>query len=357
MSNRRSSASPAAEGVSTPEEPNLTQPRRRRAALILLVAVALGAGVWLLIRHGAGYSRLIEALHRVEPWWWPLALVGLLTGYLGYALLYQAVVSVDDGPRPALPVTIRVAVAVFGSSVIATAAGRLGGEYWSMRRMREAPPLAWARVLALNTGAWGVLAGLASIGGLALLLGAGSDHPPVVAIVWPLVLPVCVPPAMFLSSPKRRRLAEDTGGRFRRTAATVVRALVLLRVLFRRDQARGRGLAGGLLYWAGELLVLWTALRAFGIVLDPAALVVAYATGYVSTMLPLPAGGVGGVDAASTYALTLVGVPLGPALLATLVQRMFTYWLPLAIAITAAHFVKRLGSELGAAPRPAPTQP
>jgi uncharacterized protein (TIRG00374 family) len=101
-----------------------------------------------------------------------------------------------------------------------------------------------------------------------------------------------------------------------------------------------------MLYWAGELLTVWMALRAFGVSLDPAGLVVAYATGYASTILPLPAGGVGGVDAASTYALTLVGVPLGPALLATLVQRLCTYWLPLAIALVSARSVKRLGGDL-----------
>jgi uncharacterized membrane protein YbhN (UPF0104 family) len=85
-------------------------------------------------------------------------------------------------------------------------------------------------------------------------------------------------------------------------------------------------------------------------------LVVGYATGYVSTMLPLPAGGIGGVDAASTFALTLVGVPLGPALLAVVVQRMFSYWLPLAVAIAGAHFIRGLGRELAAVPRAAPAR-
>jgi uncharacterized membrane protein YbhN (UPF0104 family) len=99
---------------------------------------------------------------------------------------------------------------------------------------------------------------------------------------------------------------------------------------------------------------VWTALHAFGVEIGYASLVVGYATGYASTMLPLPAGGVGGVDAASTYALTLVGVPLGPALLATLVQRLCTYWLPLAIALLAARSLKGLGAELAAVPRPSP---
>jgi uncharacterized membrane protein YbhN (UPF0104 family) len=59
------------------------------------------------------------------------------------------------------------------------------------------------------------------------------------------------------------------------------------------------------------------------------------------------------VEAAGTYALTLVGVPLGPALLATLVQRVCTYWLPLAIAVLGARSVKRLAGDLARVPRPA----
>jgi uncharacterized protein (TIRG00374 family) len=106
-----------------------------------------------------------------------------------------------------------------------------------------------------------------------------------------------------------------------------------------------------MLYWACELLTTWAALRAFGVHLGVAPLVVGYATGYASTMLPLPAGGAGGVDAATTYALTLVGVPLAPALLATLVQRLCTYWLPLVVAILATPSLRRLRTDLPTVPR------
>jgi uncharacterized membrane protein YbhN (UPF0104 family) len=77
-----------------------------------------------------------------------------------------------------------------------------------------------------------------------------------------------------------------------------------------------------------------------------------YASGYASTILPLPFGGAGGVDAATVYALTLVGVPVGPALLATLVQRVLTFWLPLGVAITAVRALRRLGRDLSLVPRP-----
>jgi hypothetical protein len=162
------------------------------------------------------------------------------------------------------------------------------------------------------------------------------------------VLPLCTIPAMALTSPARGRLAEDRGGAARRMFAASLRGLVLLRRLATERRVLSRAGIGALIYWVGELLTVWSALRAFGVNLGIAPLIVGYATGYASTMLPLPAGGAGSVDAASTYALTLVGVPLGPALLATVVQRVCTYWLPLAIALLGARSLKRLPGDLAA---------
>lgn len=98
--------------------------------------------------------------------------------------------------------------------------------------------------------------------------------------------------------------------------------------------------------------MVWAALRGFGVDIGYAPFVLGYATGYASTIVPLPFAGVGGVDAATIYALTLVGVPVGPALLATLVQRVLTYWLPLGVAILFARPLRRLDGELGRVPRP-----
>jgi uncharacterized membrane protein YbhN (UPF0104 family) len=312
----------------------------------LLVAGLLGAGVWLLIGQVANYSRLLHAIQRSQPWWFLAAIVGAGLGYVGYAVLYRVLAGADGGPRPRFRLALRVSAAVFGASVIATSAGRLGSEYWTLRQMREEAPQAWSRVLAINTAQWAVLAALALIGAVLLLAGVGRSAPLGVELAWLLALPACTVPALFVSARSRRRLAEDRGGWLRRGFATAVRGLVLLRFIAARPRLLIPALVGPLIHWGGELLTVWAALRAFGIHIGYPALVVGYATGFASTMLPLPAGGAGGVDAASTYALTLVGVPLSPALLATLVQRLFTYWLPLAVAAIGLRSIKRLPGDL-----------
>ena len=74
-------------------------------------------------------------------------------------------------------------------------------------------------------------------------------------------------------------------------------------------------------------------------------------------MLPLPVGGVGGVDAAMTYALTLVGVPLGTALLAVFAYRFFTFWLPFLPGVVAGATVRSAYLRLPAVPHPAAGRP
>jgi uncharacterized membrane protein YbhN (UPF0104 family) len=325
---------------------------RRRTLAAAVVAALLGSGVWLLIGQAASFSKLLDAINRANVWWLIAALAAATLAYLGYALLYRALAGVANGPRPTMDLTLRLTVAVFGASVIATAAGRLGSEFWTFRRMHERAPQAWSRVLAINTAQWALLAALAWVCAAALVLDAGHGAPRAMELAWLLALPVCLVPALYLTSPARRSLTEDRGGPIRRTLASALRGIVLLRA----SRGRPAVIAGGLLYWTSELLTVWGALRAFGISLGVPSLVVAYATGYVATMLPLPAGGAGGVDAASTYALTLVGVPLGPALLATLVQRLCTYWFPLLVAMLATPSLRRLRVELPRVPRPTPAR-
>ena len=104
-----------------------------------------------------------------------------------------------------------------------------------------------------------------------------------------------------------------------------------------------------MLFWIGNLVCLWAALRSVGIALPLAELVLAYATGHVAAIAPLPFGGVGGVDAALTYALTVVGVSLAPALVGVAVYRLFSFWLPTIPGIAALVLLPRAGRRLEAA--------
>ena len=107
-------------------------------------------------------------------------------------------------------------------------------------------------------------------------------------------------------------------------------------------------LGATVLYWSGTLACLWASLRSVGETVPLPGLVLAFAAGHAAMILPLPLGGVGGVDAALTYALTVVGVPLAPALVAVGVYRLFSFWLPTVPGLATLLLLPRLGRHLEA---------
>jgi hypothetical protein len=128
-------------------------------------------------------------------------------------------------------------------------------------------------------------------------------------------------------------------------SAAAAAAVLARRLLVHRDSHRAAVL-GPPVYWFGDMLCLWAALRAFDVRLSPLLLVLVYASGYVANFLPLPTGGIGGVDAATAFAITAVGVPLSQALLGVFAYRFFSFLLPTLPAIIAIPTLRKAGTEL-----------
>jgi uncharacterized protein (TIRG00374 family) len=133
--------------------------------------------------------------------------------------------------------------------------------------------------------------------------------------------------------------------------ADAIGGVFVVRHLLTHPRSHPAGILGFAVYWFGHIFTLYVALRAFGIDdVDLPPLVLAFATGYVATALPLPGGGSGGIEAALAFSLRAVGVPLAPALLAALVYRFFTFWLPILPALVLFPTVKSLDRELAHTP-------
>jgi uncharacterized membrane protein YbhN (UPF0104 family) len=201
-------------------------------------------------------------------------------------------------------------------------------------------------------------------GGVLLLLDRAAA-PLAMEIAWLAVVPACVIAAAWISSPTRSarftetptlvrtRLARSprtwlpwlrTVGRL--AFADAIGGVVLVRHVVMRPRRYPLALFGFPVFWAGDVLTLYAGIRAFGAHVGLFALVLAYTTAYVVTSLPLPAGGAGGVEAGLAFSLEAVGIPLASALLATLVYRFFTLWLPIAIAAFALNQLDDLAAEL-----------
>jgi hypothetical protein len=133
--------------------------------------------------------------------------------------------------------------------------------------------------------------------------------------------------------------------------ADAIGGLVLLRLLLAHAVRYAGAPAGFAVYWLGDMLTLYSGVQAFGGTLNPFALALAYATGYVVTSAPLPAGAAGFSEAATAYSLHLVGVPLGVAIVAVVLFRFFTFWLPIPLALAVLPRVRALSEELPELPR------
>jgi uncharacterized membrane protein YbhN (UPF0104 family) len=338
---------------------------KRKAALTAAIALLLVAGAVTLVGQVADFDEVVTALRNADRIWFPVCLGGLLCAYTGYVLGYREVARMHGGPGLPLWTVCRIVGIGFGANVLGSAAGGLAVDFWALHRAGAGIHDAARRVLGFNTLEWALLGTWAAVAAVIVLAG-GEDAPLAMTLPWIIVVPVCMAAAAWVSSPKRsRRLArvderesDRSDGvlawlgwgwaKARKGLADAIGGVVVVRHLVTHPRSHPWAILGFAVYWFGHLLTLYVALRAFGVAGVPlAALVLAFATGYVATALPLPGGGSGGIEAALAFSLHAVGMPLAPALLGALVYRFFTFWLPILPALALFPTIGGLDAELG----------
>jgi glycosyltransferase 2 family protein len=309
---------------------------KRRLLLTVLFAVAALGALVVLVGKVTSYGRLSESLSGAAWSWLALSALGLSLAYSGYVLGYRAVARVDGGPKLGYVASARVVATSIGAFAVSSAGGP-AVEYWSLHRAGATRNDAVTRVIALNALKFFVLGVAAAIASVFVISGAGSDVSRAYTLPWLVGVPVLTVLAVWLSSRRQMRLAG---------LRNAVGGVAYARRLLTRPRAHPGGVVAFPLYWAGQVLALYGGVRAFGGAVGLSAIVLAFSVGYVATIVPLPAGGSGGVEASMSYALSAVGVALAPALLGVLAYRVVTFWLPLLPVVAIMPSVRRLDREL-----------
>lgn len=325
-------------------------PSGRRVAVALLVAVLLVVGLGLLIARAAGFDEVRDAVARADARWFVVCLAAQAIALTGYAAAFREAFRWREGVDPGLWLSARVMFASIGATRIIAAggAGALAATYWCFRRAGFRTTEALTRVLGFNTLFYVTFGAGAWVAALVAALGVG-EAPHGLTLPWLLVIPLCFAAAVFVTQPSRvGTLAQTEGSLPRRALGFAIAGTAWVREVLPSPTGRRSLLASGA-YWLGNVACLWAALASVGISLPPAELLLAFATGHAASILPLPLGGVGGVDAAMTYALTVVGVSLAPALVAVAVYRLFAFWVPTAPALAALLLLPRTGRALARA--------
>jgi uncharacterized membrane protein YbhN (UPF0104 family) len=266
-----------------------------------------------------------------------------------YATVVRGAFTWRGGPDPRFRLSAHVMLAGIGATRV-FAAGGVGAvavTYWCFRRARFSADEALVRVLGFNALFYVAFAVGAWTAAFVTATGLWGDVSLAFATPLLVLVPLCVGIALFLTQPRRvERLTRPGGSFVRRVLAYAIAATGWVRAVV-LDPAGRRMIAATVLYWAGNVACLWASLRSVGESVPFPELLLAFAIGHAAAILPLPLGGVGGVDAAMTYAVTAVGVPLAFALVAVGVYRLFAFWLPTIPALAALLLVPRAGRRLG----------
>lgn len=338
-----------APGDNSSTEPMEGRIRPLRVLGGLVVALVAGAALVVGIGRAAGFSKLTSTLDHADARWLVVCALGQLVVFAGYTGAFRHAVAFEDGPELSTGLALRVVLASFALSQLLAAGGAAGlaVTYWALRRIGLPRRDAAVRLIGLATIVYLVFAVLGwGAAGLTLLLRAA---PLGLTLPWLVAVPIVLVAARWFTEERRvSRWATPAGGILRRGLATgVAAAWWVRRAATGPDGPAILGWAA--CYWLGDIASLWGGLHAFGGHPGIVPLTLVYATGYLAQSIPIPFVATGGMDAATTFALTLIGVPLEVALLGVVAHRVFAFWIPLVPGLVLVGFLPRTGQALEAA--------
>ncbi len=334
--------------MSDDRSPGQIVPSGWRAGVGVVAAVLLVVGVSLLLARAAGFAEVRDAIEKADSRWFVVCLGAQVVALSAYADVFRGAFKWRGGPDPGFRLSAHVMLASIGATRVFAAGGvgAIAVTYWCFRRARFPADEALVRVLGFNALFYVAFAVGAWSAALVAATGLWGDVSLAFAAPWLVLVPICVGAAAFVTQPGHvERLTRPGGSLVRRALAYAIAATAWVRSVL-PDPAGRRLLAATILYWAGNVACLWAALRSVDETVPLPELLLAFAAGHAATILPLPLGGVGGVDAAMTYALTAVGVPLALALVAVGVYRLFAFWASTIPALAALLLVPRAGTRL-----------
>jgi uncharacterized membrane protein YbhN (UPF0104 family) len=330
--------------------------------LSLIVVAAIGAALYVGLPQVAGLDETWGRLSEGDPWWLAAALLFELASYAGYVGLFRGVFARADPPiswRDSYDITM---AGVAATRLFATAGlGGIALTGWALSRSGMARRELAKGLTTFYVALYGVFMLALVIVGSGLRTGVLSGPAPFGVTVVPAafggavivvalgiaLLPADLDRRVRALLPGRERAAEWAGRSAAAGAALSAGVRGALRMLFHAD----RTLLGALAWWACDIAVLWACFHAFGEPPPLAVVVMAYFTGMLANVLPLP-GGVGGVEGGMIAALLAFGVPGGLAVVAVLSYRAFAFWLPTIPGALSYVRLRHSVKDWAGAPRP-----
>jgi hypothetical protein len=315
-------------------------PRRRRRAVVLLIAVAvlleLAAGTGLT--YLAGFSQVRAVAARFNGLWLLVLVGALLVSFVGYHLAYRGIFLVEGGPRLSGRQLRAVVAAGFGG-FLAHGGGAL--DQYALQAAGAEEADAKARVTALGGLEHGVLAIGGCAAAIVVLVTERSQPPLDFSLPW-AILPV---PGFLIGFWAADRYRDRFRGRagWRAKVGTFLDSIHIIRVLFAHPLRWGPALWGMALFWAADAAACWAGLATFGLRMNMAALFVGFATGMVFTRRTGPLAGAGVLALVLPVTIWASGASFAAAIVGVFAYRILALLLPLPVSLAALPTLRKLG--------------
>ena len=320
-----------------------------------------GLGAFLLLSLAALYfllpqlAGLEDTWHRIEdgsPSWTLLALAFGIGMFGSYVAMFRGIFLRAGAARIDWRASYQITMAGLAASRI-FAAGGAGGlvlTAWALRRSGMSKRLVADKTLTFLILTYLPYMGALIICGLGLRLGLFPGQAPFGLTVVPAVIAVILTAigvsTALVPTDLQRRLEGFANRRGRlghwaqRLANLPAAASAGMRDALGHLRHPDPALAGAVLFWGFQVAVLWASFESFGAAPPVAVVTMAFFVGMFGNLLPMP-GGVGGVEGGMIAALAGFGVDAGQAVVAVLLFRAVTFWLPMIPGVFAYFGLRR----------------
>ncbi len=248
-----------------------------------------------------------------------------------YVLAYRSVARLSRSSCLSISTVARIVVAGFGPVAVS---GGFGVDKDALHALEEDEIGALVRVGAMATIEWAVLAPVTCVVAIALL-ASGSNVAGSLLWPWAVGLPTLIGCALWATAPGRVEKLLQSFGRRSGLLAHVLDGLNSVRTMARDPRRYAGAWAGTAVYWTAEICALYGALRTAGLDLGIERSILAYSTGYLASRRSLPLGGAGLTEALLVYSLYELHQPLGPAIGAVMIYRVFNFVMVIIPALIA----------------------
>jgi uncharacterized protein (TIRG00374 family) len=307
--------------------------------LSLLLIAGAGAGLYVGLPELAGVKDTWGRLSSAQPMWLGAAMLLEIGSYAAYVFAFHGLFA-RAGSRIGWRESYDISLAGVAATRLLAAAGAGGIALtaWALRRSGRSRRDLVGDITNFYVTLYAVFMAALVLVGTGLWTGILSGPAPFGLTIGPALFGGVLIVAVLLTATLPRDLGERARGRLpsdSRTVRWLARAADWSAVV--ADGVRGaegllrrrdKLLLGALGWWGFDLATLWACFHALGTPPPGGVLVMAYFTGMLGNVAPLP-GGLGGVEGGMIGALIGFGVDDGLAVAAVLGYRAFAYWLPI----------------------------